>query len=117
MKKEGSLFSSACDAMDRSGRELPGEIGTTHFLILGRKEGGEEIKRLSNVSPLAGFAREKLKKGKRQVKKTGCDPKLNKVDSIDDKIRLVSKSVEVLTTVRSPSKILRLPAWRPIHWI
>lgn len=42
MKKEGSLFSSACDAMDRSGRELPGEIGTTHFLILGREEGGKK---------------------------------------------------------------------------
>lgn len=69
MQKEGSLFSSACDAMDRSGRELPGEIGTTHFLILGREEGGEEIKRLSNVSLLEGFAREKLKKGKRQVKR------------------------------------------------
>lgn len=42
MKKEGSFFSSACDAMDRSGRELPGEIGTTHFLILGREEGGKK---------------------------------------------------------------------------
>lgn len=50
--------------MDRSGRELPGEIGITHFLILGREEGGEEIKRFSNVSPLEGFAWEKLKKVK-----------------------------------------------------
>lgn len=50
--------------MDRSGRELPGEIGTTHFLILGREEGGEEIKRFSNVSPLEGFDWEKLKKVK-----------------------------------------------------
>ena len=102
--------------MDRSGRELPGEFGTTHFLILGREEGGRNQAALKRFS-LGRLCPGEAEKGKRQVKKTGCDPKLNKVDSIDDKIRLASKSVEVLTTVRTPSKILRLPAWRPIHWI
>lgn len=52
-----------------------------------------------------------------QVKRTGVHPIKNKVDSIDDKIRLASRIVEAPTTVGPPSKILRFPAWRPIHWI
>lgn len=68
MKKEGSLFSSACDAMDRSGRELPGEIGTTHFLILGREEGGRNQAALKRFS-LGRLCLGEAEKGKRQVKK------------------------------------------------
>ena len=67
---------------------------------------------------LRGSAREELEKGERQVKKTGCESeKRNNADSSDDKIGLTSKWVEVLSTARSPSKCLCIPAWRRVHWI
>ena len=50
--------------------------------------------RLSSVSPFDGFAREesgKVCKTVRQKKRQDENPKPNKVDRIDDKIRLASK--------------------------
>ena len=79
--------------------------------------------RLSSASPFDGSAREesgkvcKTSKTSKTIKRQDKNPKPNKVDRIDDKIRLASKWVEVLATARPPSKALRLPAWRPIHWI
>ena len=78
--------------------------------------------RLSNASLFDGSAREESEKVWEKVCKTSEKDRMkiqlrNNSDSSDDKIRLASKLVEVLVSSRPPSKTLRLPAWRPIHWI
>ena len=107
--------------MYRSRRELPGDIYWPDFLHpRQREERTADIMRLSSASPFDGSAREesgKVWKTSKTIKRQDENPKPNKVDRIDDKIRLASKWVEVLATARPPSKALRLPAWRPIHWI
>lgn len=115
--KKGSLFPLSHDAMYRSGRELPRDERLTNFPHPRQREKWKsDIMQHLNASPFEGSDREELEKG-RQVKRTGDHSIKNKVDSIDDKIRLSSRLIEAPTTVGPPSKILRFPAWRPIHWI
>lgn len=55
--------------MYRSGRELPGDIGSTDFPHpRQREEGTADIMRLSSASPFEGFAREEPEKGARPVR-------------------------------------------------
>ena len=103
--------------MNRSGREFPRDERLTNFPHLRQREKWKsDIMQYLNALPFEGSARGKLEKGKISKKDRGSSIK-NKVDSIDDKIRLASSLVEAPTTVGPLSKILRFPAWCPIYWI
>ena len=72
--------------------------------------------RLSSASPFDGSAREesgKVCKTSKPIKRQDENPKPNKVDRIDDKIRLASKLVEVLVSSRPPSKDSTPPSLAP----
>ena len=81
--------------MYRSRRELPGDIYCPDFLHpRQREERTADIMRLSSASPFDGSAREesgKVWKTSKTIKRQDENPKPNKVDRIDDKIRLASK--------------------------
>lgn len=81
--------------MYRSRRELPGDIYWPDFLHpRQREERTADIMRLSSASPFDGSAREesgKVCKTSKPIKRQDENPKPNKVDRIDDKIRLASK--------------------------
>ena len=84
--------------MYRSGRELPGDVRRTDFPHPRQRERWKsDIMRFSSASPFDGSAREesgkvcKTSKTSKTIKRQDKNPKPNKVDRIDDKIRLASK--------------------------